>query len=71
MLDSRTRVWTEHLASGTLEKRVLHGWTGFTAPGRWQLCYVGEQFANVSVVNGVVTRGGGQIRAIAGMSYRE
>lgn len=32
---------------------------------------VGEQFANVSVVNGVVTRGGGQIRLIAGMSYRE
>lgn len=33
--------------------------------------YVGEQFANVSVVNGVVTRGGGQIRLIAGIRYRE
>ena len=35
-----TRVWTEHLASGTLEKRVLHGWPGFTAPGRWQMASV-------------------------------
>ena len=42
------------------------------ADGRWRVwCCEGEQFANVSVVNGVVTRGGGQIRVIAGISYRE